>query len=59
MGTKKKIIQVILEDDYAEKFEYIRERDDRSASKMGAKMIKKYIDQYEEYNGKIKIDKGE
>lgn len=57
MSTKKKVIQVILEDDYAEKFEYIREKDDRSASKMGAKMIKRYIDQYEEYNGRIKTEK--
>lgn len=56
MGTNKKIIQVILEDEYAEKFEYLREQDDRSASKMGYKMIKQYIDQYEQFNGKIKLE---
>lgn len=56
MGTKKKIIQAILEDDYAEKFTYLCKRDRRSASNFGAMMIEKYIDEYEKIHGEIKID---
>lgn len=56
MGTKKKIIQAILEDEYAEKFTYLCKRDKRSASNLGAMMIEKYIDEYEKIHGEIKID---
>lgn len=56
MSTKKKIVQVILEDDYAEKFIYLSKRDKRSASNLGAMMIENYIDDYEKIHGEIKVD---
>lgn len=56
MGTKKKIIQVILEDEYADKFIQLSKRDKRSASNLGSTMIEKYIDDYEKIHGEIKVD---
>lgn len=56
MGTKKKIIQAILENEYALKFQYLTQRDKRSASNLASMMIEKYIDDYEKVHGEIKVD---
>lgn len=55
MGTKKPRVQIILDEIYYEKYKELCIRDDRSESKLGSKIIKNYIDQYEEIHGKIKI----
>lgn len=55
MGTKKPRIQIILPENYYEKYKELCVRDDRSESKLGSKIIKSYIDQYEEIHGEIKI----
>lgn len=55
MGTKKKIIQAILENEYALKFQYLTQRDKRSASNLASMMIEKYIDDYEKVHGEIKV----
>ena len=56
MGTKKPIIQCILEQEYYEKFKTLCKKDERSESKLGGMIIKKYIDQYEEVHGEIKLN---
>ncbi len=56
MGTNKPRIQIILEQEYYKKFKKLCEQDDRSESKLGSKIIKQYIDQYEEIHGEIKTE---
>lgn len=56
MATKKPRVQVILEQDYYNKFKKLCELDDRTESKLGGKIIQKYIDDYEAIHGEIKID---
>lgn len=53
MGTKKPIVQAILEVEYYNKFKALCKRDDRSESKLGGIIIKNYIDQYEKIHGEI------
>lgn len=55
MGTKKEIIQAILEDDYFKKFMYLCNRDKRSKSNLGKVIIEKYIDEYEKIHGEIDV----
>lgn len=56
MGTKKPIVQSILEEEYYKKFKALCKKDERSESKLGGMIIRKYIDDYEAIHGKIKID---
>ena len=56
MGTNKPRIQIILENEYYQKYKELCKRDDRSESKLGSKIIKSYIDQYEEIHGPIPTD---
>lgn len=56
MPTKKPIVQVVLNEKYTKKLEYIAQEEQRSKSNMGAKIIEKYIDEYEKENGKIETD---
>lgn len=56
MPTKKPRLQIILENEYYEKFKAICKKDDRSESKLGKRIIEKYIDEYEIIHGEIKIN---
>lgn len=56
MGTKKPIIQCLIDVEYYKKFKMLCKKDERSESKLGGIIIKKYIDNYEEIHGEIKID---
>ena len=55
MGTTKPRIQIILEKECYEKFKELCKRDDRTESKLGNRIIKNYIEQYEAIHGEIKI----
>ena len=57
MATKKPIVQCILEKEYHEKFKALCKKEERSESKLGGMIIKKYIDRYEQDYGEIKITK--
>lgn len=56
MGTNKPRIQAILEPNYYAKFKELCKRDDRTESKLGKKIIEKYIDDYEAIHGEIKVN---
>ena len=56
MPTKKPIIQIVLTEKYNKKLDYIAKEEERSKSNQGARMIEKYIDEYEEKHGEIPID---
>lgn len=53
MPTKKPVIQTVIEENIYNKFKKICKKEDRSESKMAAIIIKKYIEQYEQENGRI------
>lgn len=53
MPTKKPRIQIILETEYYEKYKKLCERDDRTESKLGKRIIEKYIEEYEKIHGTI------
>jgi metal-responsive CopG/Arc/MetJ family transcriptional regulator len=53
MPTKKPVIQTVIEENIYNKFKEICKKEDRSESKMAAIIIKKYIEQYEQENGRI------
>lgn len=57
MPTKKPIIQIVLTEKYNKKLNYIAQEEERSKSNQGARIIEKYIDEYEEKHGEIPIDK--
>lgn len=57
MPTKKPIIQIVLTEKYNKKLTYIAQEEERSKSNQGARIIEKYIDEYEEKHGEIPIDK--
>lgn len=54
MPTNKPKVQVILTQKYYEKLLKIAAEEERSVSQATARIIEKYIDSYEEKNGKIK-----
>jgi len=55
MPTKKPKVQAILTNQYHEKLIAIADIEGRSVSAMTARIIEKYIDDYEINNGKIDI----
>lgn len=57
MPTKKPRIQIILENEYAQKFKELCKQDGRTESNMGKRIIEKYIDNYESQYGEIKLEK--
>ncbi|XCP83769.1 TraY domain-containing protein [Roseburia hominis] len=57
MPSQKPKIVVRTDGEIKTKFEIIAERNNRSASKEAEYLIKKHIEQYETYNGEIKLDK--
>lgn len=56
MGTNKPKVQIILEPECYKKYKKLCERDDRTESKLGKRIIEKYIEDYESIHGEIKID---
>lgn len=56
MPTKKPITQIVLTEKYSKKLSHIAKEEGRSKSSQGAKIIEKYIDEYEEKNGTIRIE---
>lgn len=55
MPTKKPIVQIVLEEKYYKKLKTIANQEQRSASNQGARIIEKYIEQYESEHGEIKL----
>lgn len=55
MPTRKPIIQIVLSETYTNKLRKLAEKEDKSNSKFGAKIIERYIDDYEKENGTIEI----
>jgi hypothetical protein len=58
MPTKKPKVQAVLTTQYHEKLLMIADIEGRSISQMTARIIEKYIDEYENENGKIDIKVG-
>lgn len=56
MLTKKPVIQIVLTEKYSKKLAYIAEEEERSKSNQGARIIEKFIDEYEEKHGEINLD---
>lgn len=56
MPSQKPKIVVRTTDEIKSKMEIIAERNNRSVSKETEYLIKKHIEQYEAYNGEIKIE---
>lgn len=56
MPSKKPIIQAVMEEEIYKKFKQLCINDDRSASKLAGLIIKKYVLDYEEIHGEIKIE---
>ena len=57
MPTRKPIIQIVLSETYTNKLRKLAEKEDKSNSKFGAKIIERYIDDYEKENGTIETQK--
>lgn len=55
MPTKKPIIQIVLSEKYTKKLEYIAQKEERSKSAQGARIIEEYINKYEAENGTITL----
>lgn len=55
--TSKPKIQIVLEQEYYEKFMALAAQEQRTASNMGAKVIRAFIDSYENENGAINVQK--
>lgn len=55
MPSYKPKVQVLLTQEYHEKFKVLCEKERRSDSVMGAIMIEKYIDEYEAEHGEITL----
>lgn len=56
MPTKKPVIQIVLTEKYSKKLDYIAKEEERSKSNQGARIIEKFIDEYEEKHGEINLD---
>lgn len=56
MPTKKPILQVVLSEKYNKKLKIIANSEERSASSQGARIIEKFIDDYEKEHGEIDIN---
>lgn len=57
MPTNKNKMQYLLDDTYYKKFNYISQKLKRkSASDMTKYIVEKFIDNYEEIHGEIKIE---
>lgn len=56
MPTKKPVIQMVLTEKYSKKLAYIAKEEERSKSNQGARIIEKFIDEYEEKHGEINLD---
>lgn len=59
MPTKKPRIQTILDEIDYKKFQYLCKQESRTESKLAALVIKKYLKEYENLNGEIKIEEQE
>ena len=57
MPTAKPRLQTIVEQETYEKVKYICQKEDRSESQLVKIMIKKYLEDYEDQNGSINIQK--
>ena len=55
MPTKKPVVQIVISNKYYEKLKTLAEKEEKSASSQGAKIIEQYIDNYEMTNGTIDI----
>lgn len=57
MPTKKRVIQVVLDDNIADKFKILQKRlNRRYASELASIIISDFITNYENENGKLKED---
>ena len=56
MPTKKPIVQIVLSESYYKKLQILGRKEDKSNSKIGAKIIERYIDDYEKENGTINLE---
>jgi len=56
MPSYKPKVQILLTQEYHEKFKALCEKERRSDSVMGAIMIEKYINDYESQHGEITIE---
>lgn len=56
MPTKKPIVQIVLTEKYHKKLTAIAKQEDKSTSSQGAKIIEKFIDDYETQYGEIIIE---
>ena len=59
MPTKKPVLQIVLEKEYHSKLSKLASNKGRSASNQGARIIEKYIDEYENEPGTIDIGGGQ
>lgn len=55
MPSYKPKVQILLSEEYHKKFKALCEKERRSDSVMGAIMIEKFINEYEEEHGEIKL----
>ena len=55
MPTKKPVVQIVLSESYYKKLQILGRKEDKSNSKIGAKIIERYIDDYEKENGAIDL----
>ena len=56
MPTRKPVVQIVLSNSYYKKLQILGRKEDKSNSKIGAKIIEKYIDDYEKENGAIILE---
>lgn len=56
MPTKKPVVQIVLSESYYKKLQILGRKEDKSNSKIGAKIIERYIDDYEKENGAIDLE---
>lgn len=56
MPTKKPVVQIVLSESYYKKLQMLGRKEDKSNSKIGAKIIERYIDDYEKENGAINFE---
>ena len=59
MPTKKPVVQIVISDIYYKKLQTLGKKEDKSNSKIGAKIIERYIDEYEKENGAISLGTNE
>ena len=56
MPTKKPVTQIVLTEKYSKKLAYIAKEEEHSKANQGARIIEKFIDEYEEKHGEISLD---